>query len=399
MASSRPRPLVLVALDTPAAPALARLSARFPRCELGVDPVDAIVPADFSKNPMLLAPFKKAKELGGRVHLFGLLSDGGVHASLADLYGLIAIAEAQRVRVVVHAILDGVDVPPKSYERYLSALEQRLDISVGRIGTVSGRGYAMDVDGRWDRIEKVYKAVAADGAKRFDSALAGVQEACMFGAPEAFVEPFIAFDYPGVSPVDTALHFHFGASRARELCRALSAPSFDRFARKGGKAAFQGRLTCMTPYDDSLGLPSAFARAPDPTSLPFEALAAARLGQQRVTRGGVAEIAKQGRAAVDSGDFDFVLIDFASPDDPAARGAPDLLDGEVTAIVDAALANGGAAVVLGGRNAAGTVPLIVARGERVQLKADGSTADLAATLLALLELPQPDDVEGSSILL
>ncbi len=193
---------------------------------------------------MLKSTLNKTKETGGRVHLFGLVSEGGMSSHLSHLYALIDAAKAANVRVLVHAFLDGVDVKPGTAADYISELEVKLEadvpgkVGVGRIGTICGRTFGMAPEGRSERTEKVFRAVMADNVDRKDTALTGIKEAGGFGVPEQFFAPFVVFDYPGVALIDTAIHFNFAADGARELTAALTAPSFEKFARKLPRAPF-----------------------------------------------------------------------------------------------------------------------------------------------------------------
>lgn len=221
--------------------------------------IDSVVRSQtLGDNNVVRRVVTQAKELGGRLHLIGLVSDGGVHSSLDHLAALIGVARTARVRVVVHAILDGRDVPPKTAPSYVAQLESKLAGGVGRIGTVGGRSWGMDADNRWDRVQKCYRAIVAAEVYRADSALAGIQEGYDAGKTDEGIDPFVVFDYPGVSPVDAAIHFNLRPDGARELTCALATSGFDHFARKGGRAPFAGRYACWTTYDSKLDLPIAF---------------------------------------------------------------------------------------------------------------------------------------------
>jgi len=367
---------------------------------LRIDRADAIDARALGAHPMLKRVLSGAREMGGRLHLFTLLSAAGVHASIDHLSALVALAKADGLRVIVHAMMDGLDTPPRSYAPHIQALEAQLAGGVGRIGTVSGRMFGMDGEGRWDRTQKLYKAVAADDARRVDTALAGLDEACMFGAPEAFAEPFIVFDYPGVSPVDAAIHLGFTAPGARQLSAALGAPRFSGFPRKGGIAPYAGRFTGMTPYDPALDLPSLFARAPDPESLPLAELRAQGCKFQACVKGTTASLAEAAVAALQAAESDLVLVDLAQPD-PAPGGLLDATVGTaLERIIEAARACQGAVLVVSGRRADGSAALsmVGSAASLPALRTDGSAADLGPTLLALLGLNASDDVEGESLL-
>jgi 2,3-bisphosphoglycerate-independent phosphoglycerate mutase len=357
----------------------------------------AIREGSLATNPALRAILARTKDFGGRLHLIGLVSEGGVHASLSHLAALIDLAKKARVRVVVHALLDGRDVPSGTARHSLADLEASLAGGVGRIGTVAGRFWGMDRDGRWDRIAKCYRAILAAEVRRVDTALQGIEESYAAGESDELVEPFVVFDYPGVSPVDAAIHVDFRADRARELAVALAAPSFHGFARKGGRAPFlakAGRFAAMTTLDPSLDLPTAFPRIRYPNTLPevlarcgyrqlrcaesekeahvttffnagreepFEAEDRRILPSRRdvtsydkapeMSAPGVAQAAEE---AIRSGKYDFVLVNFANPDavghtgvlDAAIR-AVEATDAGLGRIVEATRAVGGALVVVG----------------------------------------------------
>lgn len=398
--SPRPLSVVLVALDAAQHTALVALQQRYPSQQVRVDDSDVISPASLASNHVLHNLMRRTKEMGGRLHLLGLVSDGGVHSSLAHLFALLEIAANARVRVVVHALLDGVDVPPRSAQGYIAELERKLEGGVGRIGTVSGRAFAMDSEGRWDRIEKVFKAIMADGVDRVDSAMRGVHEAGAFGNPEAFAKPFIAFDYPGVSLVDTALHFNFRADGARQLTRALTAASFDHFARKSVRGPFNGRFLCMTPYESALGLPTLFARAPDPSSLVLDDLSSVGYKLFHCSEGSASSIAQATTEAIRSGQYQVVVADFASPDNTARSGSEAAHEGSVAAIVEAARSVGGVLLICGARDAADRFPVIYVDDAhaKARLRDDGQFCDLTPTLFELLRVPHSEDVEGTSLL-
>jgi 2,3-bisphosphoglycerate-independent phosphoglycerate mutase len=215
-----------------------------------------------AQNEAIRRVIGQAKDLGGRLHLIGLVSDARIHSSSAHLFALIDVARKARVRVVVHALLDGGDTLPRSASGYITELEDRLKNGVGRIGTVSGRFWGMPDDDRWARVGKCYRAILAAEVFRADSALRGIEQSQEAGKTDEVVEPFVVFDYPGVSPVDTAIHFHFAPDGARELTSALASPRFDHFPRKGGRAPFAGRYACLSTHEPSLSLPTAFPSEP-----------------------------------------------------------------------------------------------------------------------------------------
>src|SRR4051794_2375380 len=180
--------------------------------------IDATV-ADGSigDNPVIAGVMEKARAAGGRLHLFGLVSDGGVHSHITQLFALIDAASKRGVSVVVHAFLDGRDVQPGTAPGYLRSLEEKV-AGKGVIGTVSGRYWAMDRDNRWERVEKAYRAIVEAVGPRHAGAVSGTEASLAAGKTDEFVEPFVVGDYAGVdADKDTALHFNFRPDRAREL--------------------------------------------------------------------------------------------------------------------------------------------------------------------------------------
>ncbi|HWL87707.1 MAG TPA: 2,3-bisphosphoglycerate-independent phosphoglycerate mutase, partial [Polyangiaceae bacterium] len=177
----------------------------------------AVYEKSLGSNPVIQGVLAAARAGGGRLHLLGLVSDGGVHSSLEHLEALIDLAKASDVSVVVHAFLDGRDVQPGTAPGYLARVEAKLKGGAGIIGTVAGRYWAMDRDNRWERVERAFKAIASASAPRAASAREGVSASYDAKKTDEFVEPFVVGDYDGVHPGDAALHFNFRPDRAREL--------------------------------------------------------------------------------------------------------------------------------------------------------------------------------------
>jgi 2,3-bisphosphoglycerate-independent phosphoglycerate mutase len=342
-------------------------------------------------NDVLQAIIAQAKSGGGRLHLMGLCSDGGVHSTLTHVYALIDLAAKSGVKVVVHAFLDGRDVQPGTAPKYLSELEKHL-AGKGTIGVVSGRYWAMDRDNRWERVERAYKAIASADAPKAKGALAGVEASYAQKKTDEFVEPFVVEGYTGVDVgKDAALHFNFRPDRARELTRALALEPFDGFARPT-PPPFAGRYACMTTYDKSFGLPIAFPKPHYDDIFP-EIIARAGLTQYRCAEtekyahvtyffnGGREEpfpgeertmipspkdvatydqkpqmsAAAVGDAvvhAIESDKFDFILVNFANPDMVGHTGmmgaavtAVETVDLALGKLVEAARAKGGAVFI------------------------------------------------------
>lgn len=435
---SRPRPLVLVILDglgdreerddnavaLARTPVMTSLLSRYPHTLIGTSGPDVGLPpgqmgnsevghlnfgagriavmdisridnavhdGTLGKNTVMADIVALARKDRGRLHLLGLVSDGGVHSSLVHLAALIDMAKAAGVSVVVHAFLDGRDVQPGTAPKYVAEVERKLAGGAGIFGTVGGRYWGMDRDNRWERVEKAYRAIVSAEGPRAGSAQEGIERSYAAGKTDEFVEPFVVTGYDGIRRGDAALHFNFRPDRARELTRALALTDFDAFPRPAGPP-LAGRYACMTTYDGSFGLPIAFPKETYPNIFP-EVIARAGLTQFRCAEtekyahvtyffnGGreapfegedrkmipspkdvatydlkpeMSEpaVAQSVAEAIRSGKYDFVLVNFANPDMvghtgvlDAAIHAVEAVDAGVGQIVDAARAAGGAVII------------------------------------------------------
>ncbi len=223
----------------------------------------AIRDGSFFKNPVLKEAFSRAKETGGKIHLLGLVSDGGVHSHIEHLFALLEFAKREGLceRTFVHAFTDGRDTPPKSGLSYLETLLAKMkELSCGAVATVSGRYYAMDRDKRWERTALAYEALVLGRGLTAKDPLAAVREAYARGETDEFIKPtVIVKDGRPVATIDdgdVVIFFNFRADRARQLTRALTDPEFKEFPReKFPKLAY---FVCMTLYDETFSLPVAF---------------------------------------------------------------------------------------------------------------------------------------------
>jgi 2,3-bisphosphoglycerate-independent phosphoglycerate mutase len=233
---------------------------------------------EFFSHPVLLQAMKHARSGERRLHLFGLVSDGGVHSQQAHLYALLKMAKQNGLeRVFVHAFMDGRDTLPTNGARYLEQLQQKMrEYNCGKIATVNGRYYAMDRDRRWERIAKAYNAMVfadADGGKQTDP-VQGMKESYNKGVTDEFVMPFVCTDTHGqalatIRDEDSCICFNFRADRVRQITRALARNS--GLNAKGGSdlpgaADLDATLprdrvpknlhyVCMTQYDKNFSLP------------------------------------------------------------------------------------------------------------------------------------------------
>ena len=210
---------------------------------------------DFFKNEALLHAVKNAKDNGTALHLFGLLSDGGVHSHITHLFGLLELAKREGLEnVYVHCFLDGRDTPPQSGKGYVQELTDKLaELGVGKIATVMGRYYAMDRDNRWDRVERAYNALTKGMGVPAESGVAAVQNSYNNGKNDEFVEPAVVMEngkpVATIEDDDSVIFFNFRPDRAREITRAFCCDDFTGFARE---KRIQTTYVCFTDYDETI---------------------------------------------------------------------------------------------------------------------------------------------------
>ncbi|SCG87283.1 2%2C3-bisphosphoglycerate-independent phosphoglycerate mutase [uncultured Clostridium sp.] len=210
---------------------------------------------DFFKNEALLHAVKNAKDNGTALHLFGLLSDGGVHSHITHLFGLLELAKREGLEnVYVHCFLDGRDTPPQSGKGYVQELTDKLaELGVGKIATVMGRYYAMDRDNRWDRVERAYNALTKGMGIPAESGVAAVQNSYNNGKNDEFVEPAVVMEngkpVATIEDGDSVIFFNFRPDRAREITRAFCCDDFAGFARE---KRIQTTYVCFTDYDETI---------------------------------------------------------------------------------------------------------------------------------------------------
>ncbi|HET8566561.1 MAG TPA: 2,3-bisphosphoglycerate-independent phosphoglycerate mutase [Solirubrobacterales bacterium] len=417
---------------------------------------EAVADGSFFENEVLLAACERARNgPRGRLHLLGLVSDGGVHSGWEHLEAAIELAAQEGVPdVVFHAFTDGRDTLPHGGKGYLEELERWLR-SAGRVGTVSGRYYAMDRDTRWERTKLAYDAIVHARGLHAPSALAAITESYEREETDEFVKPTVIGDYDGAIDGDVAIFVNFRPDRARQMSRALADPDFDAFPRNGATLD----LTTMTEYRKGWPYPVAFPEQRPQATL-AEVIADAGGSQLHVAEtekyahvtyffngGREQELAGEEHCLVDSprdvptydhkpemsaegaaeafvshwekGDYRFGIINFANPDMvghtgviPAAVKAVETVDAQLAKVVEAVAARGGACIVTadhgncdhmlepdGSPNTAHSlnpVPLVVTR-HGLELRDHGILADVAPTALALLGIPQPEAMTGRTL--
>lgn len=233
----------------------------------------ACADGSIAKNEVICKAFDNCVEWGGRLHLLGLLSDGGVHSSIEHLFSLIDAAVSHGVKTIrVHAFLDGRDVAPTSGSDFVEETMHKFDLvrrehpDVNiKFGSISGRYYAMDRDNRWDRVERAYNSIVkGENLVRDMDAVKYVMDSYEEGVTDEFVVP-AAFCSKGIRKGDSCIFFNFRPDRAREITRAIALDDFDGFEREKVESLY---YVCLTQYDEKFPLPVAF-----PKSFPENVLA------------------------------------------------------------------------------------------------------------------------------
>ena len=216
----------------------------------------SIEDGDFFSNPALVAAIENCKKYNSKLHVMGLVSDGGVHSHIDHLFALLEMAKREGIeKVYVHAILDGRDTPPTSAVDYVKKLEEKMkEIGVGKIATLSGRYYAMDRDNRWERVKLAYDAIAFGKGQEFKIAQKAIETSYESQEFDEFVKPVVltnSEDEPiaTVGDNDSIIYFNFRPDRARELTKAFMLPDFDSFETKNIKNLV---FVTMTQYDESI---------------------------------------------------------------------------------------------------------------------------------------------------
>ncbi len=419
----------------------------------------AVGDGSLASNPRLRRLSAALKASGGRCHLMGLLSPGGVHGHQDHMAALANILHADGVPVLVHAFLDGRDTPPASARDCLARFA--ADAPEAAIATVSGRYYAMDRDKRWERVERAAAAMIDAAGRRAESADAAVDRAYGDGRTDEFVEPTAIGSYGGMETGDGLLMANFRADRARQVLAALLDPAFAafapprgiEFAAVAGMASYSAELDPLIPalfaprrLSKSLGGLVAEAGMTQLRIAETEKYAHVTYffngGEERAFAGeerilvpspkvatydlqpemSADEVADRLASVVRERRFDVAICNFANPDMvghtgvfPAALKAVETVDRCLGRIAGAVVDAGGRMAVTadhgniemmrdpgtGEPHTAHTtnpVPLVIVNAPEGRALRPGGLADLAPTLLDLLRLPRPEDMTGRSLL-
>ncbi|MCM1106354.1 MAG: 2,3-bisphosphoglycerate-independent phosphoglycerate mutase [Blautia sp.] len=427
----------------------------------------AIEDGDFFQNPALLAAMENCKKNDSDLHLWGLLSDGGVHSHNTHLYGLLEMAKRQGLtKVFVHAFLDGRDTPPASGKDYVQQLEDKMaEIGVGKIASLSGRYYAMDRDNNWDRVEKAYNSLTKGEGVQAMSAVQAMADSYKEDVTDEFVLPTVITDGEGrplslVKENDSVIFFNFRPDRAREITRAFCDDRFSGFAREFLPLTY----VCFKDYDETIPNKSIAFEKESIENTFGEYLAKCGKKQLRLAEtekyahvtfffnGGVEEpnvdearllvnspkdvatydlkpemsapeVGMDLVEAIKSDKYDVIVINFANPDMvghtgviDAAVAAVERVDALVGEAVDAVKEVDGVLFICADHGNAekmidyetgkphtahttNPVPFILVNYDSsVKLREGGCLADIAPTLLEIMELPQPAEMTGKSLI-
>lgn len=427
----------------------------------------SIQDGDFYENKGLLAAVENCKKNGSDLHLWGLVSDGGVHSHNTHIYGLLELAKRQGLEnVYVHCFLDGRDTPPASGKGYVEALEEKMaEIGVGKVASLSGRYYAMDRDTNWDRIEKAYDSLVYGKGVLATSASQALADSYAEGITDEFVLPTVITDEAGkplslVKDGDSVIFFNFRPDRARELTRVFCDDQFKGFERPFQKLTY----VCFKDYDETIPNKIIAFEKESVTNTFGEYLAKCGKKQLRLAEtekyahvtfffnGGVEEpntdefrllvnspkdvatydlkpemsapeVGMDLVEAIQSDKYDVIVINFANPDMvghtgviPAAIKAVERVDALVGDAVEAVKKVDGVLFICadhgnaekmidyetGAPHTAHTtnpVPFILVNaGDGIKLREGGALCDIVPTLLELMELPQPAEMTGKSLI-
>ena len=215
----------------------------------------SIEDGDFFENPEFLAAVENCKNHDSALHLYGLVSDGGVHSHITHIYGLLELAKRNGLtKVFVHCFLDGRDTPPSSGKEFVEELEEKMkELGVGRVASVMGRYYAMDRDNRWDRVKLAYDALTKGEGNRGESATGLIQESYDNGKTDEFVLPAVVTENGApvglIQEHDSVIFFNFRPDRAREITRAFCDDSFSGSERE---KRMELTYVCFTDYDETI---------------------------------------------------------------------------------------------------------------------------------------------------
>ena len=422
----------------------------------------SIEDGDFFQNPALVHSMENAKNNNSALHVMGLLSPGGVHSHMTHLFGIVEMAKKFGLeKVYIHAFLDGRDVPPSSAAEYMQETVDKLnEIGLGKIATIAGRFYAMDRDNAWDRVEKAYEAlVYGEGIQETDPVQA-IKNSYTNEVTDEFMLPTVVDKSGMIQANDSVIFMNFRPDRARQITRSFVDPDFKGFERKNG--FFPVHFVCMAQYDATMPNVEVAFPPEELTMTLGEYLAKCGKTQLRIAEtqkyahvtfffnGGeekqfegedrilikspdvetfdmkpemsAYEVTDAVLEAIESDKYDVIILNYANCDMvghtgifDAAVQAVEAVDTCVGKMVDAILAKGGVALITADHGNAdkmyeadgspftahttNPVPFIVVGAGQRKVREGGVLADLSPTILKLMELPQPKEMTGQSLIL
>ena len=424
---------------------------------------NAIKKGTFFENKEFLNAIEHVKKNDSALHIYGLVSTGGVHSSLEHVMALIKLAADKGLKkVYVHAFLDGRDTPPQSACTFLEKIEEELKkYNLPPIATIIGRYYIMDRDNRWERVEKGYNALLLGEGEHASSACEGVKQSYARGDNDEFVLPtVIGGEESRIHDNDAIIFFNYRPDRAREITKAINFEKFDGFERKAVRKNLY--YVCMTQYDETFTYPVAFGKE-RMTNILSDVLEEHGVKQFRTAEtekyahvtfffnGGVEEpnahetrvlvpspkvatydmqpemsalqVCEKVLGAIENPEYGFILVNFANPDMvghtgvlEAATKACHVVDECVGKIADACkkhnivmvlTADHGNSEVMvnadtGKPQTAHTtneVPFVIINGdENIQLKDGGALCNVAPTILQLMGIPKPAEMDCESLI-
>ena len=423
----------------------------------------SIEDGDFFDNEVLNKAVDNALEHDSSLHLFGLLSPGGVHSHDTHLYGILELAKRRGLeKVYIHAFLDGRDVPPSSAKEYVANAVKKCDeIGVGKIATVMGRYYAMDRDNRWERVEKAYSAIVYGEGVNEKCPVEAVQHSYDNGVTDEFMIPAVIEGGDTVKENDSVIFYNFRPDRAREITRTFVDDDFTGFERRNGR--FPVYYVCMTQYDATMPNVDVAFKPQKLVNTMGEYLSKNGKTQLRIAEtekyahvtfffnGGVEkqydgedrilvkspavptydlqphmsayEVTEKCVDAIKSGKYDVIILNFANCDMvghtgvfEAAVKAVEAVDWGVKKVTDAVAEMGGVTCITADHGNAdrmidldGTpftahttnpVPFcVVGYPECKELRTGGVLADIGPTMLDIMGLPQPEEMTGKSMII
>ena len=421
----------------------------------------SIQDGDFYENEVLLDAMENVKKNNSALHIMGLLSDGGVHSFNGHLYALLELAKKQNVeKVFMHAFMDGRDVPPTSGKDFIAAcLDKMKEIGTGKIATVEGRYYAMDRDTNWDRVEKAYSAMVYGEGNHSCCAVKAIEDSYADGVTDEFVVPVVIDGAEPVKAGDSIIFINFRPDRAREITRTFVDPDFKGFERRNGM--FPVNFVCMTEYDATMPNVEIAFKSQELNNTFGEYLASLGKTQLRIAEtekyahvtfffnGGIEEpyegedrvlVASPKVATYDlqpemsapevcekvvdrikSGKYDAVILNFANCDMvghtgvfDAAVKAVETVDNCVGQVVEAVKEMGGITIITADHGNAdkmisedgspftahttNLVPLCVVGYDCKLREEGGKLSDIVPTMLEMMNIPQPKEMTGVSLI-